>query len=155
MPVVAAVTYVLRSCREPICAAIMPPRVCVCSGFTDFSVNAASWFGDVAVGGFYFPPYMHSCGCYNGCIYLLMMKEDREWAETHEMVQEETVVESETRIVECERLALVWGSGDNNLSDAHIFKVGTYPRPPTLSKYVGSCNVRHGGVTFNLFIETV
>jgi hypothetical protein len=58
MPVAAAVTYVLRSCREPICAAIMPPRVCVRSGFNDFSVSAASWFHDVSVGGFYFP---HTC----------------------------------------------------------------------------------------------
>jgi hypothetical protein len=71
------------------------------------------------------------------------------------MVQEETVVESETRIVECERLALVWGSGDNNLSDAHIFKVGTYPRQPAPSKYAIRVNVRHGGVTFNLLVETV
>jgi hypothetical protein len=56
------------------------------------------------------------------------------------MVQEETVVESETRIVECKRLALVWGSGDHNLSDAHVFKVGTYTRPRTPSKYImGSC----------------
>ena len=48
------------------------------------------------------------------------------------MVQEETVVESETRISVCERLALVWGGGDDDLSDAHIFKVGTWPRqhPP-------------------------
>jgi hypothetical protein len=42
------------------------------------------------------------------------------------VVQEETVVESETRIAKCERLALVWGSGNDDLSDAHIFKVGTY-----------------------------
>lgn len=47
------------------------------------------------------------------------------------MVQEETVVESKTCIVKCERLALVWGSGDNNLSDAPIFKVGAYIRPHT------------------------
>ena len=48
------------------------------------------------------------------------------------MVQEETVVESETRISVCKRLALVWGGGDDDLSDAHIFKVGTCPRqhPP-------------------------
>jgi hypothetical protein len=55
------------------------------------------------------------------------------------MVQEETVVESETRIVKCERLGLEWGSGDHNLTDAHIFKVGTYQCPPTLSQYVGLC----------------
>jgi hypothetical protein len=45
------------------------------------------------------------------------------------MVQEETVVESETRIVECERLTLVWGGGNDNLSDTHILQVGTCPRP--------------------------
>jgi hypothetical protein len=73
MPVAAAVMYVLRSCREPICAAITPLKVCVRSGFTHFSVNAASWFGDVAIGGFYFP---HT----SGCIQLLMMKEDGERA---------------------------------------------------------------------------
>src|SRR6266478_1861389 len=55
IPVAAAVTYVLRSCREPNCAAITPPRVCVLSGFTYCSISTASWFGDVAVGGFYFP----------------------------------------------------------------------------------------------------
>jgi hypothetical protein len=79
MPVAAAVMYVLRSCREPICAAMMPPRVCGCSGFTNLSVNAASWFGDVAVGGFYFPPYMRSCECHN-VLLLLAMKESRDWA---------------------------------------------------------------------------
>ena len=46
-------------------------------------------------------------------------------SETHEMVEEETVVDRETRIVECERLALVWGGRDDDLSDAHIFEVGT------------------------------
>ena len=49
------------------------------------------------------------------------------------MVQEETVVEGKACIVICERLALVWGSRDDNLSDAHIFTVGTYPRPPAPS----------------------
>jgi hypothetical protein len=38
------------------------------------------------------------------------------------VVQEEAVVERETRIVECERLALMRGSGNDDLSDAHIFK---------------------------------
>jgi hypothetical protein len=52
MPVAAAVTYVLRSCREPICAAITPPSVCVRSVFTHLLVGAASWFGDFAVSGF-------------------------------------------------------------------------------------------------------
>ena len=52
---------------------------------------------------------------------------------THEMVEKETVVEGKTCIVKCERLALMWSSGDDNLSDAHIFKVGTYPRPPAPS----------------------
>ena len=42
------------------------------------------------------------------------------------MVQEEAVVERETRIVKCERLALMRGSGNDDLSDAHIFKLGTY-----------------------------
>jgi hypothetical protein len=55
MPVAAAATYVLRSCREPNCPEIRPPRVCVCSAFTHLSVNAASWFDDVFLGGFYFP----------------------------------------------------------------------------------------------------
>jgi hypothetical protein len=54
------------------------------------------------------------------------------------MVQEETVVEGETRIGECERLALVWGSGDDDLSDAHIFKVGTCPRQHPPRQCVGS-----------------
>jgi hypothetical protein len=53
-----------------------------------------------------------------------------QWREgTHEVVEEETVVERETRIVECERLALVRGGGDDDLSDAHIFKLGTCPSP--------------------------
>ena len=56
MPVAAAVTYVLSSCREPICAAITPSRVWDFSGFTHLSVNATSWFGDVPVGGFYSAP---------------------------------------------------------------------------------------------------
>ena len=42
------------------------------------------------------------------------------------MVQEEAVVERKTRIVKCERLALMQGSGNDDLSDAHIFKLGTY-----------------------------
>jgi hypothetical protein len=71
MPVAAAATYVLSSCREPICASITPPRVRDCSGFTHFSPNAASWLGDLAVGGFYFP---HT----SGCTSLIMTKEDRE-----------------------------------------------------------------------------
>jgi hypothetical protein len=41
------------------------------------------------------------------------------------MVEEETVVERETGIVKREGLALVWGGRDDDLSDAHIFKVGT------------------------------
>ena len=56
---------------------------------------------------------------------------------THEMVEEETVVERETRIIECERLALVRSSGDDDLSDAHIFEVGTYPtRHSSISIYM-------------------
>lgn len=55
MPDAAAATYVLRSCREPICAAITPPRLCVWSAFTHLTDNASSWFGDDFVGGFYFP----------------------------------------------------------------------------------------------------
>jgi len=43
-----------------------------------------------------------------------------------EMVEEEAAVEHETGIVECERLALVRSSGDDYLSDARIFKVGTF-----------------------------
>ena len=43
------------------------------------------------------------------------------------MVQEEAVVERETRIVKCERLALMRrGSGNDDLSDAHIFILGAY-----------------------------
>jgi hypothetical protein len=41
------------------------------------------------------------------------------------MVEEETIVERETRIVKRERLALVWSGRDDDLSDAHIFEVGT------------------------------
>ena len=48
-------------------------------------------------------------------------------------MQEETVVEGETCIVECERLALVRGSGENNLSNAHVFMLGTCPRPLCVS----------------------
>ena len=44
-------------------------------------------------------------------------------------MEEETVVERETRIVECERLPLVRGSGDDDLSDAEIFELGTCPSP--------------------------
>jgi len=47
---------------------------------------------------------------------------------THEVVQEETVVEGETCIVERERLALMRGSGDDDLSNGHIFIFGTCPR---------------------------
>jgi hypothetical protein len=42
------------------------------------------------------------------------------------VVQEEAVVERETGIVECERLALMRGSGNDDLSDTHIFKLGAY-----------------------------
>jgi hypothetical protein len=41
------------------------------------------------------------------------------------VVQDEAVVEHETRIVKCERLALMRGSGIDDLSDTHIFKLGT------------------------------
>jgi hypothetical protein len=47
---------------------------------------------------------------------------------THEVVQEEDIVERETRIVKCERLALALimrVSGNEDLSDARIFKLGT------------------------------
>jgi hypothetical protein len=73
MPVAAAVTYVLRSCSEPICAAITPPRVCDCSAFVHLSANAASWFGVLFVGGFYFPT-TRAVALFN----LLMMEEDCE-----------------------------------------------------------------------------
>ena len=45
--------------------------------------------------------------------------------ETHEMMEEEAIVERKTGIVKSKRLALVRGStgGDDDLSDAHIFKV--------------------------------
>jgi len=58
IPVAAAITYVLKSCREPICAAITPPKVCVRSGFTHFSFSATSWFSEPAVGGFYVPTHI-------------------------------------------------------------------------------------------------
>jgi hypothetical protein len=41
-PVAAAVTYVLRSYKEPISAAITPPGVCVRSVFTHLLVSAGS-----------------------------------------------------------------------------------------------------------------
>ena len=41
------------------------------------------------------------------------------------MVQDEAIAEHETRIVKCERLALMRGNGIDDLSDAHIFKLGT------------------------------
>jgi hypothetical protein len=43
-------------------------------------------------------------------------------------VQEETVVERETRVIESERLALVWGGRDDDLSDAQVFEVGACTR---------------------------
>ena len=70
-------------------------------------------------------------------------------------MEEETVVERETRIVKCERLALVWGSGDDNLSDAHIFIVGACPRPPAPSVCGFDWTEKYDGVTFYLLIETV
>jgi hypothetical protein len=42
------------------------------------------------------------------------------------VVQEETVVERETGVIKCERLALVCGSRDDDLSDAQVFKLGTF-----------------------------
>ena len=42
------------------------------------------------------------------------------------MVKEEAIVEREAGIVKCKRLALVRGSGDDYLSDAHIFNLGTW-----------------------------
>jgi hypothetical protein len=42
------------------------------------------------------------------------------------VVQEEAVVERETRVVKGERLALMRGSGNDDLSDAHIFILGAY-----------------------------
>jgi hypothetical protein len=42
------------------------------------------------------------------------------------VVQEEAVVERETRIIKRERLALMRDSGNDDLSDAHIFKLGAY-----------------------------
>jgi hypothetical protein len=71
------------------------------------------------------------------------------------MVEEETVVESKTRIVKCERFALLWGSGDNNLNDAHIFILGTCPRPTTPSTCGFEWKEKHDDVTFYLLIETV
>src|SRR5712672_3471138 len=120
IPVAAAVTYVLRSCREPICAAITPPKVCVRSGFTHFSFSVASWFGEPAVGGFYVPTSMVG----NALLEWTASFDFGE--ETHEMVEEEAIVERKTGIVKCKGLALVRGSGDDYLSDAHIFKVSTW-----------------------------
>jgi len=42
------------------------------------------------------------------------------------MVMGEAIVEHETGIVECKRLALVRGSGDGYLSDALIFKLSRF-----------------------------
>ena len=44
--------------------------------------------------------------------------------ETYEVVEEETVVERETCVVECERLARVRRGRDDNLCDALIFEPG-------------------------------
>lgn len=47
--------------------------------------------------------------------------------DTYEVVEEETVVEREARVVKCERLALVWCSRDDDLSDALILEFGACP----------------------------
>jgi hypothetical protein len=73
------------------------------------------------------------------------------------MVQEETVIEGKTRISVCERLALVWGSGDDDLSDAHIFKVGACSRRHPTRQCGGSSKKENAAalLTFYLLVETV
>jgi hypothetical protein len=70
------------------------------------------------------------------------------------MAEEETVVasESKTRIVKCERFALVWGRG---LNDAHIFIFGTCPRPTAPSTCGFERKEKHADVTVYLLVETV
>ena len=70
--------------------------------------------------------------------------------DTYEVVQEEAVVESKTRVVERERPALVRCSRNDDLGDALVFELGVY---------IGS--VREFNVsrarewTFYLLVETV
>jgi len=49
MLIAVAIIYVLRSCREPICAIITLPSIYVHSVFTHLLVSTASWFSNFAV----------------------------------------------------------------------------------------------------------
>jgi hypothetical protein len=50
VPVAAAITYVFEILQGTHLCGNTPPRVCVCSAFTNLSVNATSWFGDIPGG---------------------------------------------------------------------------------------------------------
>ena len=59
------------------------------------------------------------------------------WFETYEVVEEETAIEREARVVERECLAFIWCGREDDLSDALIFELGAcspYPGRFSASK---------------------